>query len=388
MKNKILLLIGIAPAILFSCKPTPCADVLIKKDTTFKSERENTLFAFVGEKIEVKFIPYEGTKQVLDAEFKAKYKVLQRIYGCYPGDTIEFTAYDHLEISAWPAFSEYKNALLYVSEFEGKYHHVKYQYHDVYMTKSGKWAGPFQAEDAEDYNKLNIIPKRIDFTDSVIFPLKTGANDDEEYWNEYPHPFYWTVGNKAIADYGIYVEDLFRIKKEGVLKARGLFGIEEKNDHRLIPQDVQLEEVPAPDSEQGTVKAFGQKFASWLVQKNTALINQTLLDSLWVCGSLFTKQKLLSGCFNEIFDSTVVAELKTRKYTSYTYTDVALKDLLPCARNRILKDCEGYYRIKKLELFARTYPENVPHIELSFIKTKNGYRLYDIRYPRNRSCCF
>lgn len=377
MKNKILLLIGIAPAILLSCKTTPCADVLIKKDTTVKSERENTLFAFVGEKIEVKYIPPKE-KIPFDSEFRAKYKVLQRIYGCYPGDTIEFTAFDH---HGRAHFSKFKNVLLYVSKFEGKYYHEKYQYDDVYMTKSGKWAGPYEPYDAGDYNKLNIIPKRIDFADPVTFPLNTG--------HDYPHPFYWTVGDKAIADYGIYVENLFKIKKEGVLKARGLFGKEEEEeDQRLIPQDVQLEEVPAPDSEQGKVKAFWKKFAGWLVQKNTARINQTLLDSLWVCGSLFTKQKLLSGCFNEIFDSTVVAELKRRKNTSYTYTEVALKDLLPCARNRIVKDDEGYYRIKKLELFVHTYPENIPHIQVSFIKTKNGYHLYDIRYPRNRSCCF
>lgn len=377
MKNKILLLIGIAPAILFSCKPTPCADVLIKKDTTFKSERENTLFAFIGEKIEVKHIPYKGTEMVMDNEFRAKYKVLQRIYGCYPGDTIEFTAFDHY---GWPDFSQYKNTLLYLSEFEGKYYHEKYQYDDVYMTKSGKWAGPFEPYDADDYTKLHIIPKRIEFTDSVTFPLNTG--------HDYPHPFYWTVGNKAIADYGIYAEDLFKVKKEGVLTARGLFGKEEEEDQRLIPQDVELEEVPAPDSEKGKVEAFWQKFAGWLVQKDMAHINQTLLDSLWVCGSLFTKQKLLSGCFNEIFDSTVVAKLKRQKDISQTYTDVELKDLLPCARNRIVKDCEGYYRIKRLALFVHIYPENVSRIELSFIKTKNSYRLYDIRYTSNRSCCF
>jgi hypothetical protein len=172
------------------------------------------------------------------------------------------------------------------------------------------------------------------------------------------------------------------------LRARGLFGKEEEEEQRFTPQDVELEEVPAPDSEQGKVEAFWQKFAGWLVQKDMVRINQTLLDSLWVCGSLFTKQKLLSGCFNEIFDSTIIATLSRQKDARYTYTDVELKDLLPCARNRIVKDREGYYRIKKLELLVDTYLENVPHPELSFIKTKNGYRLYDIRYTSNRSCCF
>src|SRR5688500_8212347 len=106
------------------------------------------------------------------------------------------------------------------------------------MTKSRKWTGPYEPYDADEYSKLNIIPKRIDFTEQVTLPLNTG--------HDYQQQCYWTVGDKAIADYGIYVEDLFKVKKEGVLTARGLFGKEEEEDQRLIPQDVELEEVPAP----------------------------------------------------------------------------------------------------------------------------------------------
>src|SRR5690349_6380730 len=111
MKNKILLLIGIAPAILFSCRPTPCTDVLFKKDTTIESERKNNLFAFVGEKIDVNLLPY--AENTSSGHIRGKYKVLQRVYGCYSGDTIEFYAdyqYD------WPQFSKYKTVLLFLSK--------------------------------------------------------------------------------------------------------------------------------------------------------------------------------------------------------------------------------------------------------------------------------
>ena len=213
MKNKILLLIGIVPAILFSCKPTPCADVLIKKDTTDELERTNNLFAFVGEKIDMKRFP--TSVDSLAYNVLSRYKVIQRIYGCYPGDTIAFTSYAYDE---WPEFGRFKNVLLYVRKEEMGYYHDHYLYDDVYMTKSGKWAGPFETEDAEHYSELNIIPERMEFTDSVTFPL----NPVLKHWSmprpDYPHPFYWTVGDKAIAQYGIYIENVFSVKKEWIAR--------------------------------------------------------------------------------------------------------------------------------------------------------------------------
>lgn len=381
MKNEILLLAGIAPVILIGCHFAPCADVLIKKDTTVKSERENTLFAFIGEKIDVEHIPSKDVE--FDNEFRAKYKVLQRVYGCYPGDTIEFMAYDHY---GWPHFSTYKNVLLYLSESEGRYYHQKYQFDDVYMTRAGKWAGVYDVSNTQEYYELSIFPQKVDFVDKVSFPIYPSDNKGTAYRQDYPHPFYWTVGDSAIAQYGITIENLFKVKKEYVLKARGLFG-KEGETSTIIPRDVELEEVPAPESEEWKVTAFGKKFTDWIARKDMAHIQQTLLDSLWVCGSLFTKQELLSGCFDEIFDSITVAELKNNKYVDYSLDKVTLKDLLPCARNRIVKE-NGAYGLKQLELFAYSNSDNVSPVYLSFIKSKKGYRLYDIRYPRNRSCCF
>ena len=109
---------------------------LIPKDQTSEAEKKNTLFVFVGEKIFVQELPHNDNS--IDAKFKAKYKILQRVYGNFSKDTIEFEVYDHYGV---PGFSHYKNVLLFVSEYEGKYYHEKYQYFDVYQTNSGKWAG-------------------------------------------------------------------------------------------------------------------------------------------------------------------------------------------------------------------------------------------------------
>jgi len=67
--------------------------------------KKDSLYVFVGKKIEV-----AGFKQKLDsneiafdAAFKAKYKIVQNLYGNYNKDTIEFEVYDHY---GKPAFSQ------------------------------------------------------------------------------------------------------------------------------------------------------------------------------------------------------------------------------------------------------------------------------------------
>ncbi len=52
----------------------------------------------------------------------------------------------------------------------------------------------------------------------------------EEYEVNYPEPYFKVVGDRAIAIYGNYIEELFRLKKENVLRARELFAKEPKID--------------------------------------------------------------------------------------------------------------------------------------------------------------
>ena len=123
--------------IIFSCKKsshnkyTP----LIAKDTTYEDERNNNLFVFVGEKISITEIPNDGG---MDEAFNCRYKILQWVYGNYESDTIEFIAYDH---HGQTPLLKYKNCMLYVVKYNGKYYHEKYMYTDVYKTIDRKWAG-------------------------------------------------------------------------------------------------------------------------------------------------------------------------------------------------------------------------------------------------------
>lgn len=193
---------------------------LIAKDTTIENERNNRLLVFVGEKIEITPVPLKPGN--FDAGLKAKYKVILNVYGEYNNDVIEFEAYDHYD--AFP-FLDYKNVLLYISEKEGKFYQEKYMYDPVFKTKNGRWAGPYSSDYDHSYNENTAVKiEQMDFGSDAVLPTKRTDKYGKEMTFSYKEPYFKTVGDSAWIVYGNYVEDLFRLKKEGVLTARELFG--------------------------------------------------------------------------------------------------------------------------------------------------------------------
>lgn len=226
-------------ALFISCKGTNNADdksvdkkdTLATRDTTRRIDNpkdliknyngeNNKLFVFVGHKISVDSLPQE--KGALDVGIKAKYLVVEKIFGDFSHDTIEFAAYDHFEI---PPFSEYNDALLFVSADSGTYYQQKYQYNDVYKTKDGQWASSYSFDDYEhEYNKkTKIKPTKIEFAQPVYYSL-TKINDYGDTLRRYlPKPYFKTIGDSAMVIYGNYVNELFILKRDGVLTARKIF---------------------------------------------------------------------------------------------------------------------------------------------------------------------
>jgi hypothetical protein len=198
--------------------------------------RKDSLIVFVGEIIEVKYSPEEektvtdtimtnGKKTVvervtisMDNRYVAKYKVLQMVYGTFKEDTIEFSAYDHY---GKPGFSNYKTALLFVSNHNGELYHQKYQYFDVYLTTDNKWASPGDPYKFDDSHRKSLKPQKLEFKESVFYDLK--HFDHNKIKKFFPEEYFNIIENKAYPLVGSYIEDLFIVKKDGVLKARGIF---------------------------------------------------------------------------------------------------------------------------------------------------------------------
>ncbi len=120
-----------------------------------------------------------------------------------------------------PAFSKFNYVLLFVSNYNGKFYHEKYQYFDVYKTKEGKWASCGDPYKFDEYHRKGLKAVRLEFNEPVSFDLSTLT--DERIRKLYPKPYFIINNKKALCVMGAYVEDLFQVKKEGVLKARGIF---------------------------------------------------------------------------------------------------------------------------------------------------------------------
>jgi hypothetical protein len=200
---------------------------------------KNSLVVFIGEKIEVRHIPQERHESVVDTIisgsdtvykyqgsfimdncYAAKYKILQLVNGTFIEDTIDFLAYDHF---GEPAFSKFETVLLFVSEHDGIMYHEKYQYFDLYKTVDGSWASPYSTGDYRHpyRDSITVKPEIITFRDDISFPLGNLTAEEIKIW--YPEPFYKIHEGRATAIYGNYVEDLFKLKQQTILRARGIY---------------------------------------------------------------------------------------------------------------------------------------------------------------------
>lgn len=183
---------------------------------------DSEYFVFVGKKISLTPVTpkLKENKSSFDSKFLAKYQIIKPYKGSYHGAEIEFTVFDHYGV---PQFSEYDHVLLYVVLHDGKYYHSKYQFTPVYKTKSGVWAGAYAAYDYTHSNNANttIKPVKIDFYSPVEFDISGYEQEEIEVW--FPQPYYNISGNRATAVYGNYLNELFFLKQQGVLKARGDF---------------------------------------------------------------------------------------------------------------------------------------------------------------------
>lgn len=200
----------LAILLLFTC-------ALLSLNTSLAQTRKDSLFVFVGEKLSVVEDPEELS---FNRRFRAKYRILEMVHGSYTADTIEFLAYVH---EGPLTFDNYSNVLLFVSNHGGQLYHEKYQFFDVYKAQNGKWASPYPTA---DYNhpfkdSITVKPEKINFQQDLKYSLKPSFQMMRR--QDYTAPFYRIVGDYAVPVYGNYVEDLFKLKMETTLKARGIF---------------------------------------------------------------------------------------------------------------------------------------------------------------------
>jgi hypothetical protein len=183
-----------------------------------ETKNAGELFVFVGEKITVEEI--KADPDSWDRAFRARYRILKEHFGKLGIESIEFIAFDHY---GWPAFSKYQHGLLYVVKHDGKFYHEKYLFSPLYKTVEGLWAGPYSARDFQhEFNlKTTVRPVKMKFVEEVSYPV--AGMSDSEIQRHFPTPYYEVIRGRAVVRYGLFVDGLFQLQKDGVLKARGHF---------------------------------------------------------------------------------------------------------------------------------------------------------------------
>lgn len=351
--------------IIIGCKNnrTP----LFAKDANYENEKNNTLFVFVGEQLECKELPYDTGS--MDAGFKAKFKIQQVVYGKYDYDTIEFEAYDHYGL---PGFSHYKNSLLFLSKYKDKYYQEKYQFHDVYRTKNGRWAGTYWCSDSIYH--YDIKPEMIEFEDSVYFPAmhKDMYGDDEDF--PCGVPYYKLVGNKQIPIYGNYIEDIFKLKKEGVLTARGLFG-DKKESNELISEEVPMAEVKkiVLSKDEAKYQKCTKEFLNSVNMGNFKEFKKWIADTINISDSILLATDLNNKIFQNIFRDKMLKKYNGKLDFDYLWTTI------DSTKNSILNLKKKIYESEKdgnrvLIMGYNFYNKRSKKIALKFIKSNDGYK--------------
>ncbi len=194
----------------------------------------DSLIVFVGELINVEYVP--ATKDIrteirngdtieveipeFNSKYKSKFKVIKLINGFYNQDTIDFFSYVHSE---YPGYIKYKHSLLFISQYGEELVQQKYTYFPVYKTKNGRWASDYSYSDYRHpfRNEFTVHPENIEFEKELSFDISKMRKTDIE--QRYPKEYYDIKDGKAIAKFGNYIEELFELKKQGYLKARGFF---------------------------------------------------------------------------------------------------------------------------------------------------------------------
>lgn len=181
------------------------------------------LFVFVGEKIAVTEVPpppdppASGRLVIrLDQQFHARYRVLDRICGAFKGDVIEFDAFDHW---GYPRFAMYETVLLYVSRYGDRYYHQKYQFNDVYKTRSGAWAScgdPYRRESKRYRGNIQAVP--LEFEEPLLYSV--AGLTEKQIAERFPSEYFTREGDVVACKAGATADVLYSIKRLGVLKAR------------------------------------------------------------------------------------------------------------------------------------------------------------------------
>jgi hypothetical protein len=176
---------------------------------SFAQEIKPDNYVFIGEAIHIEDIIPEKNSIQLNYGVRVTYKVIKNLSRNFSKDTIEIEAYFHCGARL---FTRNKHVLLAAIPEGNKFYLLRSHYLDVYKTTDKKWASPGVPLKFNSFGKSSLKPYPLKFVDSVWYDIRQPDNGCMKKVN-FPEPYFKTEGNKAIALMGLYVEDIYPLKK-------------------------------------------------------------------------------------------------------------------------------------------------------------------------------
>jgi hypothetical protein len=258
---------------------------------------------------------------------------------------------------------------------------MKYQFFDIYKTKDGRWASSYKGEDAQ-----NVKPVPVEFVEEVSYNIVGGKKKLIKSY--YPEPYYRLTKEKAIAVFGNYVPELLQIKKEGVLKARGLFG--DPNPELKFKEtemaEINNEFISISKNERAQLTNVFTQLINAIKSKNTELIKEMSLDSIYcsICEGIRTDyydndlddiRNYIDSAYQHLYNEEIWGP-ENRRYKLSFWGDKYHKTK---PINYSLKGNEEFiiYHVYYYELQGKKekYPIPKSHI-FKFVKTGGNFKFY------------
>lgn len=151
----------------------------------------------------------------LDTVFHATYDVLEVLAGSTEHGRISFSVADHY---GYPGFAEFKHSLLFVGTSEEEPWLHKYQGYAVLQTVEGRWAScgnPYDDRVGDD--PRHLVP--LSFANPLAIVGELSVHGLVRRFDE---RYVAVDGDRVECREGVYLEDLYKMVKDGVLSARGI----------------------------------------------------------------------------------------------------------------------------------------------------------------------
>ena len=213
------------------------------------------LFVFVGELLQAKIV--SARENYNEARFSATYRIIDRLCGNFPGDTISF---DVIQVTYDSAFKKNRYQLLMLTKDTAQNEdYVLWAdlYFDVFKTVDKQWAGSYMSKNGVIYaNQKTLEPKKMKFSKDAFYD--TRGMTREEIDITYPEPFYKIKKDKAIPLLGNSIDEIFQHQKEGTLANADIYDRpEDTTGGGFVVKDVALEEIKEGDPD--SIKQVNEK---------------------------------------------------------------------------------------------------------------------------------